>query len=208
MEPDEGGMGLSRLQDDQERERSEVMHDMQDCGEVLATIDGVVYLAISGVLRIAPDGQQEWYCERAAWAQTEAAKLATRDQRIAELEAELAQLRGADGEASGNFTCPECGSTHKNERALRIHMTRAHGKRPDGTPIGAQRNGVPLREPAMVPCPECGKMFREGQALALHRANAHGLRGRGLGRLNGTGREGETAAGTQEQDIRDDTEGE
>jgi uncharacterized C2H2 Zn-finger protein len=143
-----------------------------------------------------------FYCPPAAWAQTEAAKLATRDQRIAQLEAELAKLRGADGEASGNaFTCPECGSTYKSERALRIHMTRIHGMRPDGTPIGAQRNGVLARKPAVGPCPECGKPFREGQALALHRSNVHGLRGRGLGRLNGTGREGET-----KQD--EDTEGE
>jgi uncharacterized C2H2 Zn-finger protein len=182
---------------------------MQKQGDLLATIDGIEYRV--GVLRVTPDGQQEVYCEREEWEQTDAAKVADRDQRIAALEEELARLRTPDvGSENGARACPQCGKVFKNERALRTHMHRAHGMHLDGTPLSqneaAPQNGAApqKRGKEPIPCPECGRLFKPGRVLALHRVNVHGLRGAGLGYPNEhQGREAETRG-----QPNDDTESE
>ena len=185
---------------------------MQKQGDLLAIIDGTEYRAV--VLRVTPDGQQELYSGREEWEQTDAARIASRDQRIAALEEELARLRTTPnaGSENGARACPQCGKVCKNERALRTHMQRAHGMHLDGTPLRqngtTSQNGAAVQNGATrqtrrgnepIPCPECGKLLKPGREMALHRINVHGCRGPGIGQ----GREAETRG-----QPNDDTEGE
>jgi hypothetical protein len=116
-----------------------------ETGRRLATVDGMDYVQVAGVFRVAPDGEHTFYCALEGWHSSEAAKLAARDQRIAELEQEVARLRSPDrkpitrqpGEKKPSDTpplvpCPECGKPFVQGSAMALHRMRAHGLRGKG----------------------------------------------------------------------------
>jgi hypothetical protein len=144
-------------------------------GLLLAELHGVQYIHVDGVFavigeRIAYYGDPARFLESPVWHEV------SRQQKIAQLEAELAELKAQAVPAelappllalrappatvvaavAPSLVCADCGKPFENRRGLNVHRALAHKERA-----------------ASVPCPVCGKTFANTNALGGHMGRVH-----------------------------------
>lgn len=121
-------------------------------GLLLAELSGVVYVQVTGVFAVRGD-DIAYYTDPANWPDSPAAKEFARRTKIAQLEAELAQLRAveppqlprpgrqlpkarvkaATAVAVGPTPCPTCGQLCKGRNGLALHVRLKHTAPPAAT---------------------------------------------------------------------------
>jgi hypothetical protein len=97
---------------------------LASAGQKLARVDDTDYLAVHVVLACAADGTPTVYCAYHDWAATPIARLAVKEQEIAELAAGLAERPPAETDIG---PCPDCGKDGwKSAQSLQMHRQRVH----------------------------------------------------------------------------------
>lgn len=134
-------------------------------GAPLARVDDTDYREIALVIAVPPGGTPTIYCPRAAWPQSHAARLAARDQEIAELAAGLERY-AAEATAQAQRAAAAEARVKELERQLVA---------PPETPKQNQERMFQAAPPADPgPCPDCGRHeWHSGRALQMHRQRAH-----------------------------------
>jgi hypothetical protein len=103
----------------------------------LAQIDGCTYVAVEAVYRYEQDGTSRYYCSLSRWETSDARKLAAAYERIAALEAQLAQqAEPATASTNGHHTngnwqqppveCPLCQRQYRAGQSILVHLRKAH----------------------------------------------------------------------------------
>jgi hypothetical protein len=125
---------------------------LASAGQKLARVDDTDYLAVHVVLAWATDSTPTVYCAYHDWAATPIARLAVKEQEIAELAAGLERY-----------------ATEATGQARRAESAEARVRE-----LEAQLAERPPAETDIGPCPDCGKDgWKSAQSLQMHRQRVH-----------------------------------
>lgn len=126
-------------------------------GQLLARVDDVDYLAVQTVLAWDRAGAIRVYCAHADWAQTLPARIAAKEQEIAELAAGLDRYAA---EATAQAQRAEAA-----ERRIQALEQQLAAQAAPETPAPAHTGATDLT------C--CGKTWKSAASLQMHRQRAH-----------------------------------
>jgi hypothetical protein len=148
-------------------------------GQKLARLDDTDYLAVHVVLAWAADGTPTVYCAYHDWATMPIARLAAKEQEIAELAAGLERYAT---EATDQARRAEVAEARIKE--LEAQLAERAEQPPPETPMQNQTKMLEKQAAslsvedttpaAVIQCPDCGKGgWKNTHALDVHRGRAH-----------------------------------
>jgi hypothetical protein len=148
-------------------------------GQKLARLDDTDYLAVHVVLAWAADGTPTVYCAYHDWASMPIARLAAKEQEIAELAAGLERYAT---EATDQARRAEVAEARIKE--LEAQLAERAEQPPPETPMQNQTKMLEKQAAslsvedttpaAVIQCPDCGKGgWKNTHALDVHRGRAH-----------------------------------
>jgi hypothetical protein len=149
---------------------------LASAGQKLARVDDTDYLAVHVVLAWATDSTPTVYCAYHDWAATPIARLAVKEQEIAELAAGLERYAT---EATGQARRAEVAEARVRELEAQL-AERPPAETPTQNQAGmlqtqvAYIGGEPSVPPDPIVCPDCGKGgWKNTHALDVHRGRMH-----------------------------------
>lgn len=143
---------------------------LASAGQKLARLDDTDYLAVHVVLAWAADGTPTVYCAYHDWAATPIARLAAKDQEIAELAA-LAERNAAEVVRLATEVASLQGQlAARSDPAETPAQNQAGMFQAQAAYIGVESSAPP--DP--IVCEDCGKDgWKSPKALQMHRQRAH-----------------------------------
>jgi hypothetical protein len=148
-------------------------------GQKLARLDDTDYLAVHVVLAWAADGAPTVYCAYHDWASMPIARLAAKEQEIAELAAGLERYA-----TEATDQARRADSAEARIKELEAQLVERAAQPPPETPIQNQTKMLEKQAAslivedttpaAVIQCPDCGKGgWKNTHALDVHRGRAH-----------------------------------
>jgi hypothetical protein len=142
-------------------------------GQKLARVDDVDYLAVQIVFAWPTDGAPSVYCAQHDWPHSHAARLAARDQAIAELEITLGQQAAESLKQAQRASAAEA-RIRELEAQLRAAPPLPTPKQNQEAMFRAQSAALDAQIAEELSCPDCDERgWKSPRSLQMHRQRAH-----------------------------------